>query len=113
MGIESQTMGERSQAVKTAFTGVIHDVGSGSPVRIRWDALCSGGLDSREGSDETLSIHGREDEVSPLNKSSQLAEWVRNVHLNAFGHCGRRPQTERSVQCNQLVGDFLAESDTN
>jgi pimeloyl-ACP methyl ester carboxylesterase len=56
----------------------------------------------------TLVVHGREDQVIPLQTSLKLAELIQRVDLHVFGQCGHWSQIERSADFNRLVGDFLA-----
>jgi pimeloyl-ACP methyl ester carboxylesterase len=56
----------------------------------------------------TLIVHGREDEVIPVDNSIRLMRLVDNADLHVFGHCGHWVQIERSADFNRIVGDFLA-----
>ncbi len=80
--------------------------------RQRWvDAMASAEADIRALPHETLVIHGREDRVIPLSNSLTLAQWIPNVQLHVFGHCGHWTQIEHAARFNRLVADFLAEAD--
>jgi 2-hydroxymuconate-semialdehyde hydrolase len=80
--------------------------------RQRWvDAMASAEADIRALPHETLVIHGREDQVIPLQTSLTLADWIPNVQLHVFGHCGHWTQIEHAARFARLVGDFLAEAD--
>jgi len=80
--------------------------------RQRWvDAMASPEADIRALPHETLIIHGREDEVIPLQTSLTLAQWIENAKLHVFGHCGHWTQIEHSERFTKLVSDFLAEAD--
>ena len=82
--------------------------------RQRWvDAMASAQADIRALPHETLVLHGREDQVIPLSNSLTLAQWLPNVQLHVFGHCGHWTQIEHADRFNRLVGDFLAEADRN
>jgi 2-hydroxymuconate-semialdehyde hydrolase len=82
------------------------------PPRQRWvDAMASAEADIRALPHETLVIHGREDKVIPLENSLTLAQWIPNVQLHVFGHCGHWTQIEHSARFNRLVGDFLTEAE--
>lgn len=82
--------------------------------RQRWvDAMASAESDIRALPHETLVIHGREDQVIPLQNSLTLADWIPNSQLHVFGHCGHWTQIEHSARFNRLVEDFLAEADDN
>jgi 2-hydroxymuconate-semialdehyde hydrolase len=79
--------------------------------RQRWvDAMESSEADIRALPHETLVIHGREDKVIPLSNSLTLAQWIANVQLHVFGHCGHWTQIEHSARFARLVGDFLNEA---
>lgn len=81
--------------------------------RQRWvDAMASAETDIRALPHQTLVVHGREDRVIPLANSLTLAQWIPNVQLHVFGHCGHWTQIEHSARFNRLVGEFLAEADT-
>ena len=80
--------------------------------RQRWvDAMASAEADIRALPHETLVLHGREDRVIPLANSLTLAQWIPNVQLHVFGHCGHWTQIEHADRFNRLVGDFLDEAD--
>lgn len=80
--------------------------------RQRWvDAMASAEGDIRALPHETLVIHGREDQVIPLQNSLTLSQWIPNSQLHVFGHCGHWTQIEHSARFNRLVEDFLAEAD--
>jgi pimeloyl-ACP methyl ester carboxylesterase len=55
----------------------------------------------------TLVIHGREDQVIPVQTSYDLARLIDNADLHVFSHCGHWSQIERSADFNRIVGDFL------
>ena len=57
----------------------------------------------------TLIVHGREDQVIPVENSLRLMQLVENGDLHVFSHCGHWVQIERSADFNRLVGDFLAD----
>ncbi len=80
--------------------------------RQRWvDVMASPEAAIRALPHETLVIHGREDRVIPLSNSLTLAQWIPNVQLHVFGHCGHWTQIEHAARFNRLVADFLAEAD--
>lgn len=79
--------------------------------RQRWvDALASAETDIRAIKHETLIIHGRDDQVIPLNNSLTLHHWISRSQLHVFGQCGHWAQIEHNRRFNQLVSDFLTES---
>jgi 2-hydroxymuconate-semialdehyde hydrolase len=78
--------------------------------RQRWvDAMASREADIRAIAHETLVIHGRDDQVIPLQNSLTLAQWIPSAQLHVFGRCGHWTQIEHTARFNQLVGNFLAE----
>lgn len=80
--------------------------------RQRWiEALCSDERAIRALPHETLVVHGREDQVIPLETSLTLAHWIASAQLHVFGHCGHWTQIEHAGRFARLVEDFLAEAD--
>lgn len=80
--------------------------------RQRWvDAMASPEADIRALPHHTLVVHGREDEVIPLQNSLTLAHWIPNSQLHVFGHCGHWTQIEHNARFVRLVSEFLAEAD--
>lgn len=80
--------------------------------RQRWvDNLASREEDIRALPHETLVIHGREDEVIPLQTSLTLADWIDRAQLHIFGRCGHWTQIEHADRFARLVNDFLSEAD--
>lgn len=78
----------------------------------RWvDAMASPEAAIRALPNETLLIHGREDQVIPLATSLTLSQWIPNSQLHVFGRCGHWTQIEHSARFARLVGDFLNEAD--
>lgn len=75
------------------------------------DALASREEDIRALPHETLVIHGREDQVLPLQNSLTLAQWIERSQLHVFGRCGHWTQIEHAARFSQLVANFLAEAD--
>jgi|tagenome__1003787_1003787.scaffolds.fasta_scaffold20530559_1 pimeloyl-ACP methyl ester carboxylesterase len=57
----------------------------------------------------TLIVHGREDQVIPVDNSLRLMTLLENGDLHVYSHCGHWVQIERSADFNRLVGDFLAD----
>ena len=79
--------------------------------RQRWvDAMTSAEADIRALPNQTLVIHGREDQVIPLANSLALATWIPRAQLHVFGQCGHWTQIEHAARFARLVGDFLAEA---
>ena len=81
--------------------------------RQRWvDGLASNEAAIRAVQHETLVIHGREDQVIPLQASLQLAQLIPNAQLHVYGHCGHWTQIEHAGRFARLVEDFLSEADS-
>jgi 2-hydroxy-6-oxo-octa-2,4-dienoate hydrolase len=78
--------------------------------RQRWvDAMQTPDDQIRALTHQTLIVHGREDQVIPVDNSLRLMRLVENGDLHVFAHCGHWVQIERSADFNRLVGDFLAD----
>jgi pimeloyl-ACP methyl ester carboxylesterase len=76
--------------------------------RQRWvDALTTDDGAIRALTHETLLIHGREDQVIPLNTSLRLFELIEKSELHVFGRCGHWTQIEWADAFNELLVDFL------
>ncbi|SCZ78567.1 alpha/beta fold hydrolase [Acidaminobacter hydrogenoformans] len=56
-----------------------------------------------------LIVHGREDEVIPLENAYRLMTMIDDAQLHVFGHCGHWTQIEQTARFCKLVEDFLAE----
>src|SRR5438034_59143 len=56
----------------------------------------------------TLIVHGREDEVIPVQTTLKLMTLIDNADVHVFSHCGHWVQIERSADFNRIVRDFLA-----
>jgi 2-hydroxymuconate-semialdehyde hydrolase len=56
---------------------------------------------------ETLIVHGRDDQVIPLDNSSRLHRLIDRSDLHVFGRCGHWVQIEAADRFTRLVGDFL------
>jgi pimeloyl-ACP methyl ester carboxylesterase len=78
--------------------------------RQRWvEAMRTGDDEIRAMPHKTLIVHGREDQVIPVDNSLRLMRLIENGDLHVFSHCGHWVQIERSADFNRLVGDFLAD----
>ena len=79
--------------------------------RQRWvDALSSAEVDIKKIKQPTLVIHGREDEVIPLQSSLTLANWIDDAQLHVFGRCGHWTQIEHTDRFCKLLENFFAET---
>lgn len=55
----------------------------------------------------TLIVHGREDQVIPVDNSYRLINLIENSQLHIFGKCGHWTQIEHADEFANLVDDFL------
>lgn len=79
--------------------------------RQRWvDAMASAEADIRRLPHETLVIHGREDQVIPVDNSHTLSQWIHRSQLHVYGRCGHWTQIEHAARFARLVGAFLDEA---
>lgn len=79
--------------------------------RQRWvDAMASREADIRAIAHETLVIHGRDDQVIPLETSLRLASLIPRSQLHVYGQCGHWTQIEHAARFARLVSDFIAEA---
>lgn len=75
------------------------------------DALATPDEVLRSLSHETLIVHGREDQVIPLQNSIKLANLIPRAQLHVYPHCGHWTQIEWTADFNRLVGAFLAQGE--
>lgn len=81
--------------------------------RQRWvDAMASREADIRAIVQETLVVHGRDDQVIPLETSLRLASLIPRSQLHVYGQCGHWTQIEHSARFARLVSDFIAEANS-
>jgi pimeloyl-ACP methyl ester carboxylesterase len=55
----------------------------------------------------TLLVHGREDQVVPLEVSLNMLRLMPNADLHVFSRCGHWTQIERAAEFNAVVSDYL------
>lgn len=60
---------------------------------------------------DTLIIHGREDQVIPVENSYRLSRLIPKSQLHIYGQCGHWTQIEHAARFAQLVSNFLQEAD--
>ncbi|MDB5695029.1 MAG: alpha/beta hydrolase fold protein [Sphingomonas bacterium] len=60
-------------------------------------------------SHQTLIVHGREDQVVPLEHALRLHSLIKRSQLHVFGECGHWTQIEQRARFNQLAISFFAE----
>ncbi|MNZ79120.1 2-hydroxymuconate semialdehyde hydrolase [compost metagenome] len=56
---------------------------------------------------DTLIIHGRDDQVIPLEVSERLLRLIPHAQMHVFGECGHWVQIERAQAFTRLLVDFL------
>ena len=56
----------------------------------------------------TTLVHGRDDQVIPLQNAYDLLQLIDDAQLHVFGRCGHWTQLEHADEFNELVIDFLA-----
>jgi len=82
--------------------------------RQRWvDALAQPADRIRSIRHRTLLVHGREDQVIPLQNSLDLLHLIDDSRLHVFGRCGHWTQVEHAPAFNRLILDFLAPDPQN
>ena len=55
----------------------------------------------------TLLVHGREDQVVPLEVSLNMLRLIPHADLHVFSQCGHWTQIERADEFNRVVADYL------
>lgn len=55
----------------------------------------------------TLIIHGRDDQVIPLEASERLLRLIPHAQLHVFGECGHWVQIEKAAAFSRLLSEFL------
>jgi 2-hydroxy-6-oxo-octa-2,4-dienoate hydrolase len=58
---------------------------------------------------DTLIIHGRDDQVIPMDNAVRLLRLIERSQLHVFGRCGHWTQIEHAAAFNQLLLRFLAD----
>lgn len=77
--------------------------------RQRWvEAMCTPEDDIRRLPHRTLIVHGREDQVIPVQTSLRLMELIDNADLSVFSHCGHWSMIERTKDFNRNVNEFFS-----
>jgi pimeloyl-ACP methyl ester carboxylesterase len=77
--------------------------------RQRWvEAMCTPDDDIRRLQHRTLIIHGREDQVIPVQTSLRLMELIDNADLSVYSHCGHWSMIERNADFNRSLHEFLS-----
>ncbi len=77
--------------------------------RQRWvEAMCTPEDQIRALPHQVLIVHGREDQVIPVQTSLRLAELIDNADLSVYSHCGHWSMIERTRDFNRQVGEFFS-----
>lgn len=77
--------------------------------RQRWvEAMCTPEDDIRRLPHRTLIVHGREDQVIPVQTSLRLEELIDNADLSVYSHCGHWSMIERTADFNRNVTEFFS-----
>lgn len=58
---------------------------------------------------DTLVVHGRDDEIIPIENSNRLVQLIPNADLHVFSKCGHWVQIEKADEFAQLVMEFIEE----
>jgi pimeloyl-ACP methyl ester carboxylesterase len=78
--------------------------------RQQWvEAMCTPEDDIRRLPHRTLIVHGREDQVIPVQTSLRLMELIDNADLSVFSHCGHWSMIERTDDFNRSLSEFLSD----
>ena len=78
--------------------------------RQRWvEAMCTPEDEIRRLPHRTLIVHGREDQVIPVQTSLRLMELIDNADLSVFSHCGHWSMIERTEDFNRNVSEFFSD----
>jgi len=78
--------------------------------RQRWvEAMCTPEDEIRRLPHRTLIVHGREDQVIPVQTSLRLEELIDNADLSVFSHCGHWSMIERTADFNRSVSEFFSD----
>lgn len=93
----------------SARPGVQESYAAMFPVpRQRWvEAMAHDEADIRAIPHSTLIVHGRDDQVIPLQNSLTLSQWIDDSQLHVFGRCGHWTQIEHAAAFSQLVLNFF------
>jgi pimeloyl-ACP methyl ester carboxylesterase len=77
--------------------------------RQRWvEAMCTPDEDIRGLPHRTLIVHGREDQVIPVQTSLRLMELIDNADLSVYSHCGHWSMIERNADFNRSLLEFFS-----
>ena len=78
-----------------------------APRQLGVDGLATPEDQIRELRQPTLIVHGRDDQVIPLDNAYRFLQLIDDARLHVFGRCGHWTQIEHAAAFNRLVLDFL------
>jgi pimeloyl-ACP methyl ester carboxylesterase len=103
---EVRYRGSIQPGFQEAFSAMFPADESGS--RQRWvEAMRTPDDELRSLQHRTLILHGREDQVIPVQNSYELENLLPNADLVVLSHCGHWSMIERTADFNRLVRDFF------
>jgi pimeloyl-ACP methyl ester carboxylesterase len=103
---EVRYRGSIQPGFQEAFAAMFPADESGS--RQRWvESMRTPDDELRSLQHRTLIVHGREDQVIPLQNSYDLESLLPNADLVVFSHCGHWSMIERTADFNRMVRDFF------
>ena len=77
--------------------------------RQRWvEAMCTPEDEIRKLPHRALIVHGREDQVIPVQTSLRLMELLDNGDLSVYSHCGHWSMIERTADFNRALTEFFS-----
>ena len=79
-----------------------------SPRQDSVDAMAIPEKELRKVDKQTLLVHGRDDQIIPVDTSLRLLQLIDRSQLHVFGRCGHWTQLERAADFTRLVDDFLS-----
>jgi pimeloyl-ACP methyl ester carboxylesterase len=103
---EVRYRGSIQPGFQEAFSAMFPADENGS--RQRWvEAMTTPEEEIRALPHRALMVHGREDQVIPVQNSYDLEGLLENGDLAVFSHCGHWSMIERTADFNRLVRDFF------
>ena len=72
------------------------------------DAMATPEDEIRKLPHSTLIVHGRDDQVIPVDNAFRLLNLIDRSQVHIFGRCGHWTQIEHAKAFNQLLLNFLA-----
>ena len=100
--IESRYKASIRPGVQERFTAMFP-----APRQRRLDALATPEEDSAAIAAHAIIVHGRDDQVIPLDVGLRLHKLLRHSEMHIFGECGHWTQVERADAFCELINAFL------